>query len=273
MRKLKINVFILLLSIPLFLLNGCSTDTKLFEKPIGDYLSENYGIKNGDFKILSADSALGISDHNTYVEIKKPYHTVAYFIVNSESHYEVVKNESDDVFLEIFKGAYVEQHRDVLKQSDKMIKKYNLLSESPTEYHKGKHNFYYYLHINIDEQQEKELVENFKRDQKINTDNIMKMLKDSTPRDHANYTGVINFRYYYNTYKNSETIPNAQDIMDDFEKSHVLTEGIYNIAVKTIYSSPKETEETMDDRRNNNVMFTVDKQGKFEILKTTVDSR
>ena len=49
--------------------------------------------------------------------------------------------------------------------------------------------------------------------------------------------------------------------MDDFEKSHVLTEGIYNIAVKTIYSSPKETEETMDDSRNNNVMFTVDEQG------------
>ncbi|MDD1370235.1 hypothetical protein PTB13_21135, partial [Bacillus sp. MHSD17] len=68
------------------------------------------------------------------------------------------------------------------------------------------------------------------------------------------------------------TFPNAQDIMDDFEKSHVLTEGIYNIAVKTIYSSPNKIGETMDDRRNNNVMFTVDGQGKFEILKTTVDS-
>ncbi|HDX9711011.1 TPA: hypothetical protein ROY21_002888 [Bacillus cereus] len=272
MRKLKITVFILLLSIPLFLLNGCSTDTKLLEKPIGAYLSENYGIKNGEFKILSANSGFGVSDHNTYVEIKKPYHTFAYLITNSESHYEVVKNESDDVFLEIFKGAYVEQHRDVLKQSDKMIKKYNLLSESPTAYDKGKQNFYYYLHINIDEQQEKELVENFKRDQKINTDNIMKTLKDSTPRDHANYIGVINFSYYYNTYKNSETVPNAQNIMNDFEKSHVLTEGIYNITVKTIYSSPDVLEESMDSR-NNNVMFTVDKQGKFEILKTTVDSR
>ena len=94
----------------------------------------------------------------------------------------------------------------------------------------------------------------------------MKMLKDSTPRDHANYIGVINFSYYYNTYKNSETVPNAQNIMDDFEKSHVLTEGIYNIAVKTIYSSPDVLEESMDSR-NNNVMFTVDKQGKFEILK------
>ncbi|MGH0522591.1 hypothetical protein COF80_32000 [Bacillus toyonensis] len=269
MRKPKVTVFISLLSILLFLLSGCSIDTKPLEKPIGDYLSENYGIKNGDFKILSADSGFGASDLETYVEIKKPYRTLAYLIVDKESH-EIVKNGSDDVFLEIFKGAYVEQHRDVLKQSDKMIKKYNLLSEF--SYNKKKPNFYYYLGIHIDKQQEKELIENFKRDQKINTDNIMKMLKDSKPIDHANYIGVINFNYYYNTYKNSETVPNAQSIMDDFEKSHVLTEGIYKIAVVTMYSSPNETTIGGTDSRNNNVMFTVDKQGKFEILKTTVDS-
>ncbi|MED3202376.1 hypothetical protein ACWKTL_29525 [Bacillus toyonensis] len=269
MRKPKVTVFIFLLSISLFLLSGCSIDTKLLEKPIGDYLSENYGIKNGDFKILAADSGFGASDLETYVEIKKPYRTLAYLIVDKESH-EIVKNGSDDVFLEIFKGAYVEQHRDVLKQSDKIIKKYNLLSEF--SYRKNKPNFYYYLDIHIDKEKEKELIENFKRDQKINTDNIMKMLKDSKPRDHANYTGVINFNYYYNTYKNSETVPNAQSIMDDFEKSHVLTEGIYKIAVVTMYSSPNETTIGGTDSRNNNVMFTVDKQGKFEILKTTVDS-
>ncbi len=190
-------------------------------------------------------------------------------MVDRHSH-EIVKNVSNDVFLEIFKGAYVEQHRDVLKQSDKMIKKYNLLSESPWDNHNGRPNFYYYL--DIDEQQEKKLIKNFKRDQKINTDDIMKMLKDSKPKDHANYIEVINFSYYYNTYKNSETVLNAQSIMDDFEKSHVLTEGIYNIAVQTIYSSPNEISSGGTDSRNNNVMFTVDKQGKFEILKTTVDS-
>ncbi|MGG2016924.1 hypothetical protein [Bacillus sp. S10(2024)] len=269
MRKPKVTVFILLLSIQLFLLSGCSTETKLLEKPIGDYLSENYGIKNGDFKILSTDSGFGAPDQQTYVEIKKPYRTLAYLIVDKDSH-EIVKNGSDDVFLKIFKGAYVEQHRDVLKQSDKMIKKYNLLSEF--SYHKKNPNFYYYLDIHIDKQQEKELIKNFKRDQKINTDNIMKILKDSNSRDHANYTGVINFNYYYNTYKNSETVPNAQSIMDDFEKSHVLTEGIYEIAVLTMYSSPNETSIGGTDSRNNNVMFTVDEQGKFEILKTTVDS-
>ncbi|PGW30407.1 hypothetical protein COE04_29135 [Bacillus cereus] len=271
MRKPKVTVFILLLSISLFLLSGCFTETKL-EKPIGDYLSESYGIDNGNFKILSADNNWfeGI-DHQTYMEIKKPYHTFAYLIVDRNSH-EIDKNSGDDVFLEIFKGAYVEQHRDVLKQSDKMIKKYNLLSESPHDYDKGKQNFYYYLHMNIDEQQEKELIENFKRDQKINTDDIMKTLKVSKSRDNTIDIGVINFIYYYNTYKNSETVPNAQSIMEDFEKSHVLTEGIYNIAVQTIYSSPDTIEEGMDSR-DNNVMFTVDKQGKFEILKTTVDSR
>lgn len=99
------------------------------------------------------------------------------------------------------------------------------------------------------------------------------MLKeDSKPRVQANYTGVINFRYYYNTYKNSETVPNAQSIMDDFEKSHVLTEGIYKIAVQTMYSSPNKTSVGGTDSRNNSVMFTVDEQGKFEILKTTVGS-
>ncbi len=72
MRKLKVTVFILLMSIPLFLLSGCFENTKLVEEPIGDYLSENYGIKNEDFKILSADNNWfeGI-DHQTYVEIKK----------------------------------------------------------------------------------------------------------------------------------------------------------------------------------------------------------
>ncbi len=101
----------------------------------------------------------------------------------------------------------------------------------------------------------------------------MKMLKDSKPIDHANYTRSYQIlNYYYNTYKNSETVPNAQSIMDDFEKSHVLTEGIYKIAVVTMYSSPNETTIGGTDSRNNNVMFTVDKQGKFEILKTTVDS-
>ena len=271
MRKLKVTVFILLVSIPLFLLSGCFENTKLVEEPIGDYLSENYGIKNGDFKILYADDNwFEATDHNTYVEIKKPYHTFAYLVVDRNSH-EIDKNSSNDVFLEIFKGAYVEQHRDVLKQSDKMIKKYNLLSEYPTALNKKKPNFYYYFHINIDEQREKELIENLKHYQKINTDNIMKTLKVSKPRDHANYLGVINFSYYYNIYKNSETVPNAQSIMDDFEKSHVLTEGIYKIAVQTMYSSPNETSIGGTDSRNNSVIFTVDEQGKFEILKTTVD--
>ncbi len=38
-----------------------------------------------------------------------------------------------------------------------------------------------------------------------------------------------------------------------------------------MYSSPNETTIGGTDSRNNNVVFTVDKQGKFETLKTTVD--
>ena len=34
--------------------------------------------------------------------------------------------DSDDIFLEIFKGAYVEQNKDVVNQVNKMIKKYSL---------------------------------------------------------------------------------------------------------------------------------------------------
>lgn len=270
MWKLKVTVFILLLSIPLVLLSGCVKNSKLVEKPIGDYLSENYGIKNEDFKIHTTTQGFGISDIQTYVEIKKPYRTFTNLTVN-ENSLEIDEKRSNDVFLEIFKGAYVEQHRDVLKESDKITKKYDLLSEFVYQ-NKKKPSFYYYLNIDIDEQQAKELIENFKYEQKINTDNIMKMLKDSKPREHANYTGSINFSYYYNTYENSETVPNAQSIMDDFEKSHVLTEGIYKIAVETIYSSPNRTSISKTDSRNNSVMFTVDEQGEFEILKTTIGS-
>ncbi|MGG2094772.1 hypothetical protein AB1283_19585 [Bacillus sp. S13(2024)] len=269
MKKIKAVVLILVLSIPIFLLSGCFTKTKL-NKPIGDYLSKNYGIKNGEFKILSADNNWfeGI-DHQTYVEINKPYHTFAYLIVDRNSH-EIDKDSGDDVFLEIFKGAYVEQHSDVLKQSDKIIKKYNLLSESPNDYDKGKQNFYYYLHVNIDEHQEKELIEDFKQEQKLNTDKIIKNVKVSKPRNNANYIGVINFIYYYNTYKNSGSVPNAQSIVDDFEKSHVLTEGVYNIAVRTIYSSPASIQQGVDIR-DSNVMFIVDKSGKFKVTEPNLN--
>ena len=82
MRKLKVTVFTLLLSIPLVLLSGCVKNSKLVEKPIGDYLSENYGIKNEDFKILSTSQGFGISDIQTKVEIRKPYQTFTSLTVN-----------------------------------------------------------------------------------------------------------------------------------------------------------------------------------------------
>lgn len=74
----------------------------------------------------------------------------------------------------------------------------------------------------------------------------------------------MNITYLYNTYNNHIEVPNAQSIVDDFEKSHVLTEGIYNIAIHTIEASNDEISQSYDDARNTNVIFRVNKSGDFQ---------
>jgi len=261
-KKVIATIFIVGFSVLLlYLFTDVFTKIKL-QQPVGDYLSEHYGIKDGEFKILSAhDNWIEGGDIQTYVEIKKPYYTTTYLTVDRNS-YEIDEEDSKYVFLDIFKGAYIQQHSDVLKQSNKIIKKYNLLSESTDAFEMEKQNFYYYLNFTIDEQQEKELLTKFKQSQELNTKKLIKTLKISESRINAYYKGVVNFNYYYNAEKNKGNIPDILSVMDDFKKSNVLTEGVYNIVLQ-----PRSSSGGQHDGKESYAMFSVDKSGEFKVIK------
>ena len=71
MKKVIATLFIVGFSgILLYLFTGVFTKIQI-HKPVGDNLKEKYGIKDGDFKILSAyDNRLGGTGIQTYIEIK-----------------------------------------------------------------------------------------------------------------------------------------------------------------------------------------------------------
>ncbi|OJE40029.1 hypothetical protein BAQ49_12895 [Bacillus proteolyticus] len=261
MKKVIATIFIVGFSgILLYLFTDIFTKIQI-HKPVGDYLKEHYGIKDGDFKILSAyNNRLGGTGIQTYIEIKKPYYTTTYVTVDRNS-YEIDQDDDKYVFLDIFKGAYVQQHSEVIKQSNEIIKKYNLLSESNNAFDKAKQNFYYYLDFTIDEQQEKELLTKFKQTQQLDTKKLIKTLKMSESKINSYHMGVVNFNYYYSVEKNKGDIPDILSIMNDFNRSNVLTEGIYNIVLQPSSSSG------MDFGKESYVLFSVDKSGEFKVIK------
>ena len=264
MKKIIAAVFIVGFSIILlYLFTDFFTKIKV-KKPVGNYLSEHYGIKDGDFKILSAyENLLAGVDIETYIEIKQPYHTTTHVGVDPNS-LEIDEEEGKDVFLDIFKGAYIQQHSDVLKQSEKIIKKYKLLSESPDAYQISRKNFYYYLSFKIEEQQAKELLIEFKQKQKLNTNKIIKTLNISESKINTDYEGVVNFHFDYEVEKGKGNIPDIQSVMNDYEKSNVLTEGIYSIELQ-----PRNPEEILNGD-SSIIVFSVDQSGEFQVIKKLI---
>ena len=264
MKKIIVAVFIVGFSILLlYLFTDFFTKIKV-KKPVGNYLSEHYGIKDGDFKILSAYyNLLAGVDIETYIEIKKPYHTTTYVGVDPNS-YEIDEEDGKNVFSDIFKGAYIQQNSEVLKLSEKIIEKYNLLSESPDAYQISRKNFYYYLEFTIDEQQQKELLIEFKQKQKLNTKKMIKNLNISESKINTDYEGVVNFHFDYELEKDKGNIPDIQSIMNDYEKSNVLTEGIYSIELQ-----PRNPTEVLDGD-SSIIVFSVDKSGEFQVIKKLI---
>ncbi|UFI00502.1 hypothetical protein [Bacillus toyonensis] len=267
MKKVIATLFIVGFSgILLYVFTDIFTKIQI-HKPVGDDLKEQYGIKDGDFKILSAhDNRLGGTGIQTYIEIKKPYYTTTCVTVDRNS-YEIDQDDDKYVFLDIFKGAYVQQHSEVIKQSNEIIKKYNLLSESNDAFDKEKQNFYYYLNFTIDEQQEKELLAKFKKTQQLDTKKLIKTLKMNESKINSYHMGVVNFNYYYSVEKNKGNIPDILSIMNDFHRGNVLTEGIYNIVLQPSSSSG------MDFGKESYVLFSVDKSGEFKVIKKSEHGR
>jgi hypothetical protein len=247
-------------------LSGCVTEKDL-KKPLQKYLSEKYSF-NGHFDFLTWDNNWfeGIN-HQTAIEIRKPYHATAYIMIERDT-YKVDEEKSDNVFFELFKGAYIEQHPDVIKQTEQLMAKYDLMTKSADEYDKMKGNYYYYLNVRMNEKQEKVLTDIFKRTQTIDTINSLRFMTDILTEDSYTYQGVINFNFYFNTYKQTKEVPQAEEILIDFEQSHVLTEGLYCISVHTIEASEQGTSQGVDPR-NSNVRFRVDKQGIFQDISVS----
>ncbi|MED2688563.1 hypothetical protein ABEY29_23940, partial [Bacillus toyonensis] len=70
------------------------------------------------------------------------------------------------------------------------------------------------------------------------------------------YLGVVNFLFKFDM---SKTIPKAQDLIEDFQKSGVLTKGIYNIDMLVDDSNG-------GSEYNNVALFEVDENGKYTII-------
>ncbi len=66
-------------------------------------------------------------------------------------------------------------------------------------------------------------------------------------------------------YKNKHPIPKAQDLIDDFQKSEVLTKGIYNIDMLVEDSNP---DHIVGSEYSNVALFEVDENGKYTIIAT-----
>jgi hypothetical protein len=256
---------IILISI-LLLLGGCFSKEDLND-PINQYLSKSYGIKN-DFNILYADNnwVEGIS-HHTVIELKKPYHTYISLEVDRDS-YEILQEESEDPFLQVFKGAYIDQHPRVLQLTKELNGKYGCI-QSPEKYISDKDIVPYdNIRFNIEDKQQQKLEEDFKKTQKIDTIALLPRLNSNNPpKRFAIDFGVVNFIFNFDIYKNKHSVPSAEDIVNDFRNSGVLTEGHYAVIVPVGDSTPDIIGNSAQDL-SSFVVFKVDAKGKYTIIPT-----
>ena len=66
-----------------------------------------------------------------------------------------------------------------------------------------------------------ELLDDFKKTQKIDTTKLLPTLIPSDPRRenyNVRYLGVVNFLFKFDMSKNKHPIPKAQDLIEDFQK-------------------------------------------------------
>ena len=275
MKSIKRLIQVILASTSILILSGCFSKDDL-NQPIQEYLKTNYGIQ-GEFSVIQTTNNWfeGI-DHQTYVEMKKPYRAYPFLMIDRDT-LEILKEESrDDIYLEQFKGAYIEQHPEVVQVLEQSIKKYGLV-KYPNKYVSLKNGPVYifpYGNIEVDMDNSQELLDDFKKTQKIDTTKLLPTLIPSDPRSkisdgkHGKYAteiGVVNFKFEFDMYKNEHPIPNAKDLIEDFQKSGVLTKGIYSIYMRVDDSNPKHFVRL---ENNSVVLFEVDGNGEYTIIAT-----
>ncbi|AIE80099.1 MULTISPECIES: hypothetical protein [Bacillus cereus group] len=262
MKGTKRLIQVILVSTPILILSGCFSKDDL-NQPIQEYLKTNYGIQGG-FSVVETDNYWfqGV-DHQTYVEMKKPYHAYPFLMIERGT-LKILNDDSDDIYFEQFKGAYIEQHPEVVQVIEQIIKKYGLV-KYPNKFvsvENGPVYIFPYDNLKFNIIYSQELLDDFKKTQKIDTTKLLPTLIPSDPRRenyNVRYLGVVNFLFKFDMSKNKHPIPKAQDLIEDFQKSGVLTKGIYNIDMLVDDSNG-------GSEYNNVALFEVDENGKYTII-------
>ncbi|QWG92766.1 hypothetical protein [Bacillus mycoides] len=262
MKSIKRLIQVILVSTSILILSGCFSNFSKddLNQPIQKYLKTNYGIQGG-FSVVETDNYWfqGV-DHQTYVEMKKPYRAYPFLMIERGT-WKILNDDSDDIYLEQFKGAYIEQHPEVVQVIEQIIKKYGLV-KYPNKFisvENGPVYIFPYDNLEFNIIYSQELLDDFKKTQKIDTIKLLPTLIPSDPRRenyNVRYLGVVNFLFKFDM---SKTIPKAQDLIEDFQKSGVLTKGIYNIDMLVDDSNG-------GSEYNNVALFEVDENGKYTII-------
>ncbi|MGX5475553.1 hypothetical protein [Bacillus toyonensis] len=262
MKSIKRLIQVILVSTSILILSGCFSNFSKddLNQPIQKYLKTNYGIQGG-FSVVETDNYWfqGV-DHQTYVEMKKPYRAYPFLMIERGT-WKILNDDSDDIYLEQFKGAYIEQHPEVVQVIEQIIKKYGLV-KYPNRFisvENGPVYIFPYDNLEFNIIYSQELLDDFKKTQKIDTTKLLPTLIPSDPRRenyNVRYLGVVNFLFKFDM---SKTIPKAQDLIEDFQKSGVLTKGIYNIDMLVDDSNG-------GSEYNNVALFEVDENGKYTII-------
>ncbi|HDX9612640.1 TPA: hypothetical protein ROY01_003734 [Bacillus toyonensis] len=262
MKSIKKLIQVILVSTSILILSGCFSNFSKddLNQPIQKYLKTNYGIQGG-FSVVETDNYWfqGV-DHQTYVEMKKPYRAYPFLMIERGT-WKILNDDSDDIYLEQFKGAYIEQHPEVVQVIEQIIKKYGLV-KYPNKFisvENGPVYIFPYDNLEFNIIYSQELLDDFKKTQKIDTTKLLPTLIPSDPRRenyNVRYLGVVNFLFKFDM---SKTIPKAQDLIEDFQKSGVLTKGIYNIDMLVDDSNG-------GSEYNNVALFEVDENGKYTII-------
>ncbi|MBZ4225962.1 hypothetical protein LAE98_28655 [Bacillus wiedmannii] len=265
MNSVKRLIQVILVSTSFLILSGCYFSKDKLNQPIQEYLKTNYGIQ-GEFSVNQTDNnRFGGIGHQTYVEMKKPYHAYPFFMIERDT-LKILKNDSDDIYLEQFKGAYIEQHPEVVQVIEQIIKKYGLV-KYPNKFisvENGPVYIFPYDNFEFNIIYSQELLDDFKKTQKIDTTKLLPTLIPSDPRRenyNVRYLGVVNFLFKFDMSKNKHPIPKAQDLIEDFQESGVLTKGIYNIDMLVDDSNG-------GSEYNNVALFEVDEDGQYTIIAT-----
>lgn len=270
MKSIKRLIQVILVSTSFLILSGCFSNFSKddLNRPIQEYLKTNYGIQ-GEFSVIRTDNNFNGIGHQTYVEMKKPYRTYPFLMIEKDT-LKILEDHSDDIYLEQFKGAYIEQHPEVVQVMKQIIKKYGLVKypnkAAPEE--NGPIYMFPYNNIGINVNNYQGLLDDFKKTQKIDTTELLTKLIPSDRRNekrNGKYLGVVNFLFEFDMNKNKHPIPKAKDLIEDFQKSGVLTKGIYSIEMNVDDSKP---DHFVGWEYSNVALFEVDGNGEYTIIAT-----